>query len=333
MTSYPFDLLSAAATGSADVDRALAERPFQEFKDSLRESAELYKPSLELRTAINTAIAVGAPLLLTGDSGTGKTQAAYYTAWRLGLDWPLEFSVKSTSQGRDLLYSFDSVRYFRDAWAQARAGAEGAPVPAALDKRGYVEPGKFWQALAHKDRTPLERVKVLLIDEIDKAPKDFPNDLLHELDELRFAVPEIDEEVVASKDHRPIVFITSNSERRLSELFLRRCVYHHITFDLDSLKTVTLRRVEAGVLPPLSLVNGGLPPADAEFLDQSRRVFQELRAKVRQKIPSTGEYLIWLQAFLHRFGADRERLAAPLKELELLHLLVKDKDDWRLVRG
>lgn len=330
MASYPFDLLSAAASGAVDLDRALAERPFQELKDSLRESAELYEPSPELQTAINTAIAVGMPLLLTGDSGTGKTQAAYYAAWRLGLDWPLEFSVKSTSQGRDLLYTFDSVRYFRDAWA--RAGGAEREEGKDLDKTPYVEPGKLWQAIAKKDRTPHERVKVLLIDEIDKAPKDFPNDLLHELDELRFPVPELDTEVAASKDRRPIVFITSNSERRLPEPFLRRCVYHHITFDLGFLKRVTRRRVEAGALPPLSLVNGGLP-GDEDFLERSREVFDELRKKVRQKIPSTGEYLVWLQAFVHRFGADRVRLAAPLKELELLPLLVKDKDDWRLVRG
>jgi MoxR-like ATPase len=328
MKPYPFNLLRAAEERE-DIDQALAERPFKDFYDSLRESAPYYQPSAELKTAIHTAIAVGSPLLITGDSGTGKTQAAYYTAWRLGLDWPLEFQVRSTSQGRDLLYNFDSVRYFRDAWvAGLGRGAEGGPTP-PLDKWSYIQRGKLWQAIATKDRQPLARVKILLIDEIDKAPKDFPNDLLLELDELRFEVEELetDNEVSSTKAMRPIVFITSNSERRLPEPFLRRCVYHHITFTPDTLKAAVEQRIRQGQLPALE--NEG----SKGFVDISREKFIEVRSAVRQKLPSTGEYLAWLQLVLTQFGPDATKLRVPVSELPLLNLLVKDRDDWKLLRS
>lgn len=152
MTTYPFDLLAAVAKREHDIDRALAARPFKDWKDTLRESAELYEPTRELETAINTAIAVGMPLLLTGRSGTGKTQAAYYAALRLGLEAPLHYQVKSTSQGRDLLYTFDAVRYFRDAWARGTVGGAPAESAPSLNKWDYIEPGKLWQAIADKKR-------------------------------------------------------------------------------------------------------------------------------------------------------------------------------------
>ena len=327
MKPYPFDLLRAAE-GGEDIDQALAERPFTDFQDSLRESAPYYKPSPELETAIHTAIAVGSPLLLTGDSGTGKTQAAYYTAWRLGLEWPLEFQVRSTSQGRDLLYSFDSVRYFRDAWVAGLGRTSGEALAPALDKWSYIQPGRLWQAIATKDRQPHARVKILLIDEIDKAPKDFPNDLLLELDELRFTVEEIetDNEVSTNKELRPIVFITSNSERRLPEPFLRRCVYHHITFTPDTLKAAVAQRIRQGQLPALAA------EGSEKFLAESRTQFMEVRSLARRKLPSTGEYLTWLQLLLARFGPDVTKLRVKVGELPLLELLIKDRDDWKLVR-
>lgn len=174
---------------------------------------------------------------------------------------------------------------------------------------------------------------MLLIDEIDKAPKDFPNDLLLELDELRFEVGEIegDNEVKTDKALRPIVFITSNSERRLPEPFLRRCVYHHISYDRKFLERIVARRIREGQLKPLDAER------DRDLCSQSETRFAEVRDRVRQKQPTTGEYLLWLHALVHRFGGDlvelRRRLEVPLKELDFLHLLIKDKDDWDLVQG
>lgn len=169
--TYPFNLL-AQSDPKAVLD-ALQNRRIP--KDGLKTDAPRFVPDIDLQEAINTALAVGEPLLLTGEPGTGKTQAAYYAAWKLGLGDVLHFQVKSDSTAQDLLYHFDSVRYFHDA--HLRAGV-------TLSKMDYVEERPLWEALTS------DKPRVLLIDEIDKAPRDFPNDLLHELDQMSFTVKE-----------------------------------------------------------------------------------------------------------------------------------------------
>jgi MoxR-like ATPase len=236
MGTYPFHLVRYDREGPLEDITLLLKRPFVAINASFTADAKRFVPGEQLEIAINTALAVGAPLLITGEPGTGKTQAAYYTAYKLGIEPVLHFQVKSDSSARDLLYHFDTVRYFHDA--NVRKDGELPP------KAAYVERRALWEAIASP--TP----RVLLVDEIDKAPRDFPNDLLHELDQMEFTIAETQETIRAPKAQRPLVFITSNSERRLPEPFLRRCVYHHIRFDDELvMRAVDKRRDEYAVLP------------------------------------------------------------------------------------
>ena len=194
----------------------------------LSEGARNFLPSEHLVNAINAAIASRSPLLLTGDPGTGKTQVAYYLEKYFGI--PLfHYQVHSDSSARDLRYDFDAVAYLRDAYlASLHAGKESrsplksAAPPARTDPR-YLHKGKLWQAYEHPGEC------ILLIDEIDKAPRDFPNDLLQELADYRFDHPFPPNPAIERGDlPPPIVIITSNGERRLPDPFLRRCIVHHI---------------------------------------------------------------------------------------------------------
>jgi MoxR-like ATPase len=227
MTQYPFDLVPPKGRTPLENNSWLAKRPFAKKLGSLKKDASFFVAGEALADAINTAIALDEPLLLTGEPGTGKTQTAYYAAFQLGVEC-IHFQVKSDSTARDLLYDFDMVRYFRDANIQ-NVRTEESDGNKELDRAAYIDKRALWNAfeLARKKSMP----QVLLIDEIDKAPRDFPNDLLHELDQMEFTIIETGETIDAPVQLRPIVFITSNSERRLPEPFLRRCVYHHIEFD------------------------------------------------------------------------------------------------------
>ena len=307
---YPFDLVSHDREGSVDATHLL-NRPFTGMSNSFEEDAKLFIPGEQLEIAINTAIAVGQPLLITGEPGTGKTQAAYYAAYKLGVEPVLHFQVKSDSGAGDLLYHFDAVRYFYDANIAAREGRE-------VSKSDYVEQRKFWEAIVSP------RPRVLLIDEIDKAPRDFPNDLLHELDQMEFTVAETGELVKAPKTRRPIVFITSNSERRLPEPFLRRCVYHHIRFDYKIVEQAVASR------------RGEYSHLSEGFLELAIRRFLALRQHNLRKRPSTSELLVWLRVISLATGTSPERLEKALSSLQAgkelsglpyLSVLLKDHQD------
>lgn len=318
MSNYPFQLIRHDSDGPLADKQLLAQRPFAKVDRSFQADARRFFPGEKLETAINTAIAVGEPLLITGEPGTGKTQAAYYAAYKLGLEPVIHFQVKSDSSARDLLYHFDTVRYFHDAHLLNLSSQEGAR-PKTLDKRNYVEPRPLWQAFKKANETGVPRV--LLIDEIDKAPRDFPNDLLHELDKMEFKVVDTDEMVAAPRHLRPIVFITSNSERRLPEPFLRRCVYHHIQFD-DRLveQAVTSRREE-------------FPSLSDDFLKLAIRRFLALREESLRKRPATGELLVWLRVLALAVGSRPERLEEDLAKLPFLGVLLKDHQDIEDTRG
>lgn len=308
MNTYPFHLVPPKGREPLADNSWLVKRPFVEQHRSFKEDAQYFVAGDKLADAINTAIAVGDPLLLTGEPGTGKTQAAYYAAYQLGVEC-IHFQVKSDSTARSLLYDFDMVRYFRDAHLQNPKRRR------KLSRRAYIEKRALWEAFSRAQELGVPQV--LLIDEIDKAPRDFPNDLLHELDQMEFTITETGEKIQTSPQLRPIVFITSNSERRLPEPFLRRCVYHHIEFNDDIVHAaVESRREDFRAL-------------DDEFLKLAVKRFLALRDRNLRKLPATGELLVWLQVLSLATGTYPEQLEEDLSQLPYLEVLLKDHQDRR----
>lgn len=336
-TKVPFDLLDCTSLSAdlGDTDPDVARR--QELLGKPRMPSRLHDHRLgaltfqadeALRTAINTALAVEMPLLITGEPGTGKTQVAWFIAAAFGLGEPIALHVKSTTTSQHLLYDFDAVKYFRDAGDPERRKL-------AIDRGHYLTPGPLWRALA--ERTP----RLILIDEIDKAPRDFPNDLLHVLDQYWFEVPELDgchpdgERLpsLSQQDGRfrverdpelraPIVVITSNSERRLPEPFLRRCVFHHIELNPELVQ----RAVKAWREREIT----GL---EDEVVERALEAFHKLRQRDLRKPPSTAELLAWLK-LLSQSPQHRTALSKglpPLKELPLLAALLKDREDYATI--
>lgn len=269
-----------------------------------RDHAGVYLADPKLAIAVNTALLVEQPLLLTGEPGTGKTALAWSVASELGLGAPLTFFTRSDHQSRDVLYTFDHLlRYYH---AQDR----NRPAP---DPRDYVT----LQALGVAIRSPTQRV--VLIDEIDKAPRDFPNDLLNEIDRMEFSIRETGESFVAS--HRPVVIITSNSERQLPDPFLRRCVFYHITFpDSQHLQEILRQRL-ADLRPQENLIQAAVER------------FLELRSLAGlEKKPGPGELVPWVRVLV-RAGLEAEKLArTSLAELDYLNALIKTRHDLELVQ-
>jgi MoxR-like ATPase len=263
-----------------------------------------YVLSPQLATTVNVALALDQPLLVTGEPGCGKTALAWAVAAQLGCR-VLEFHTKSTSTARDLLYQVDSLRRFHDA---------STGDVSAKDAGKYLA----YRALGEAIRSPT--TTVVLIDEIDKAPRDFPNDLLNELDQMEFEVPDVEPPLRFRAKAKHFVLITSNSERRLPMPFLRRCVYAHVEFPDPE----TLARI-------VDLHCGA--PAKS-FAALAVRRFLELRAIDRLvKTPATGELIAWVRV-LQRMGIDETLLAAaPTGELPALETLIKMLDDLQTVRA
>ena len=226
-----------------------------------------YVVSKELATAVNAAVTLEKPLLLKGEPGTGKTRLAEELADALNTEL-LTWSIKSTTKAQQGLYEYDAVSRLRDS----QLGSDKVH-----DISNYIRPGKLWQAFT-ADRRP-----VLLIDEIDKADVEFPNDLLHELDQMAFHVYETGEQVKARV--RPIVLITSNNEKALPDAFLRRCFFHYIQFPDET----TLKQI----------VDVHYPDIQNELIDTALSLFFDLReVPGLKKKPSTSELLDWLRLLL-----------------------------------
>lgn len=310
MTTYPFNFIQGDSVEVAKKARThLANRPFTQVNTSLKSSANRFVPSESLQTAINVALAVGSPLLITGEPGTGKTQAAYYIAHQLDVKPVLHFQVKSNSQAGDLLYHFDAVAYLREAYA-ARA-SDTAP---ATSKAQFIEPRALWEAFES------DGPRVVLIDEIDKAPRDFPNDLLHELDQSAFYVNETGQTITAEPAQRPIVIITSNSERNLPDPFLRRCVFHNIEFSHSLLDDIVAAHREDFM---------GLDPS---FTALAVERFLQLRQLGLRKRPSTSELLVWLRVMAMAQASGQEViLSGGVNATPFLNGLIKDAEDMALV--
>ena len=249
-----------------------------------------------LEAAVDCALVLQKPLLVKGEPGTGKTLLAEAIAESLGarlIHWP----VKSTTRAQDGLYVYDTAQRLYDA----RFGDGDVK-----DIRHYIKLGPLGTAFSAGGRI------VLLIDEVDKADIEFPNDLLHELDRMRFVIGETGDEVVAKE--RPVVVITSNNEKELPDAFLRRCVFHFIDFPDQEL----MKRI----------VKVHHPSVDQALVDQAVVAFYELRALPRlRKRPSTSELVDWI-AVLASSGVGKERLA---KELPFLGVLLKKEQDVELL--
>ncbi|WP_295386411.1 MoxR family ATPase [uncultured Thiodictyon sp.] len=308
-----------------DWDHHDAAQACARLKDSARvashrrlsEGAEHFMPPPDLVNAINAAIASRSPLLLTGEPGTGKTQVAYYLARYFGIEL-FHYQVHSDSSARDLRYDFDAVAYLRDAYltslnlTQRRAAHRAAPD--RTDRR-YLHKGKLWLAYEHPGEC------VLLIDEIDKAPRDFPNDLLQELADYRFEHPfPPGAPIDRGNQPPPIVIVTSNGERRLPDPFLRRCIVYHIDLTPDLLGRIlgAWQGEFADRLPP---------PVQGQALQRFLEVRERLERRAGRP-PGAAEFLIWLTV-LAAAGATGEQLAAPgLADLPALHCLIKDHEDY-----
>jgi len=301
---YQFDVFQEHTPSPIEDPKILARRPLAQKTRSLQRDAERFVPGEALATAIKTAICVGEPLLITGEPGTGKTQTAYYAAWKLRLGEVLHFQVKSDSTAKDLLYHFDTVRYFQDANLRRIAveDREDQTEAACEARKKYREKRDLW--VAFEDAEIKGYPRVLLIDEIDKAPRDFPNDLLHELDQMEIYCPETNERVHVRPELRPLVFITSNSERRLPEPFLRRCVYHHIRFSQSLLHEILQARRDE-----FSNLGQG-------FVDLAMDRFLALRDSGLIKPPSASELLVWLRVVSIAVGMDEQELNLAHHNLE-----------------
>jgi len=226
-----------------------------------------YVASDDLRVAVNAAIALQRPLLIKGEPGTGKTVLAHEVAKAIKAP-PIEWHIKSTTKAQQGLYEYDAVSRLRDS--QLGDGR-------VQDIANYIKRGKLWDAFTHNERP------VLLIDEIDKADIEFPNDLLLELDRMEFYVYETQEVVKASQ--RPVVMITSNNEKELPDAFLRRCFFHYIRFPDREIMT--------------QIVDVHFPDLQRNLLREALNIFYDIReVPGLKKKPSTSELLDWLKLLM-----------------------------------
>ncbi|ERN41329.1 MoxR-like ATPase [Rubidibacter lacunae KORDI 51-2] len=283
---------------------------------------ESYIADSALRDACNVALLLGQPLLLTGEPGTGKSQFAYSLSWELGFASPFKFETKSDSIARDLFYTYDALRQFQDVQSGLKSGN-------ALDYITYralgiailrtKEPEEVRHLMPPDSLHSEKQRSVVLIDEVDKAPRDFPNDLLNELDQLYFRVPELGNvKVEADPALQPVIIVTSNSEKDLPDAFLRRCIYYNIPFPGPD-------RLAEIVACHLGLHTDG---SDG-FLQAALNLFHRLRSPsvgLRKK-PSTAELLGWLIS-LRGFAGE---VGNPMTNLDVvtrtLGSLVKTAED------
>lgn len=266
------------------------------------QGTDQYVATKALQIAVNAAIHLQKPLIVKGEPGTGKTMLAQEIARSLKMPL-ISWHIKSTTIAQQGLYEYDAVSRLRDS----QLGSEDVH-----DIANYIKKGKLWEAFEAEEQV------VLLIDEIDKADIEFPNDLLLELDKMEFYCYELQQTIVAK--NRPIVIITSNNEKELPDAFLRRCFFHYIQFP----QAATMKRI----------VDVHFPDLSEELLQRALKVFYELRnVKGMKKKPSTSELLDWLKLII------LERIS--LKELEEVNLkdklppfegaLIKNEQDYQII--
>src|SRR5882757_2750449 len=265
------------------------------------EGTAAYVADKDLMVAVNAAIALERPLLVKGEPGTGKTELARQVAAALGLDL-IEWHVKSTTRAQQGLYEYDAVSRLRDS----QLGDDRFS-----DIKNYIKRGKLWDAFAAGKKV------VLLIDEIDKADIEFPNDLLQELDRMEFFVYETGETIKAAV--RPIVIVTSNNEKELPDAFLRRCFFHYIKFpDRDTMQAI---------------VDVHFPDVKQKLVAEALNTFYQIRdVPGLKKKPSTSELLDWLKLLMvEDIPPEALREKDPTKLIPPLHgALLKNEQDVHL---
>lgn len=273
-------------------EKAAGEKEFMGFQGT-----QEYVASEELMASVNVAIALKKPLLIKGEPGTGKTMLAEAVAKALGKRLII-WNIKSTTKAQEGLYVYDTIQRLYDG----QFGEEGVD-----DIAGYIKLGKLGEAFDSEDQV------VLLIDEIDKADLEFPNDLLWELDQMEFYINETKRTVKAR--HRPIVIITSNAEKELPDAFLRRCIFHYIDFPQPQLME--------------EIVRVHFPEVEEHLLQNAMEAFYNIRSirDIRKK-PSTSELIDWINALqIGGISADTIKKALPF-----IGVVVKKDEDLELVR-
>lgn len=275
----------------------------------------LYEPQAELIDALNVALTLGLPLLLTGEPGTGKTELAKHLAWHYQLGDLLRLNVQTTSSATELYYRYDALAHF-----QYNQNNPVSLEPAAIEKR-FIRYQALGAAIVAQSR------RVVLLDEIDKAPRDLPNDVLAALEELSFYVPEIDKTYRAEASNRPVIILTSNSEKNLPDAFLRRVAYHHIQFpDREKLLGILSAKVPAYAQDQLGIL-----------VDHFNGIREDKGLKLNKK-PATAELIQWVY-FLHQADFDPAALGQSNRNAEAQRVLQasyavlsKTRDDWEALR-
>jgi MoxR-like ATPase len=309
--------------GKTISDRGLQSPLFEQIAEL--DNPANYVADKGLRDAVNVAIALGQPLFITGEPGTGKTQLASSIAYELNLSEPLIFNTKTTSTAKSLFYRYDALRHFHDSqFRKEEVSVEsyisyealGLAILLSMDldnpQRRQVN-AQLPVAHRHKSRVR----SVVLIDEIDKAPRDLPNDVLNEIETLSFTVQETGRSFSAEQSYRPIIIFTSNSEKNLPQAFLRRCIFYHISFpDTHTLKQIVQQRLKLN------------PDFTSEMVDKAIQHFVKIRELALKKQPATAELLAWIR-ILDRMHLDVENLQpGQLETLAFSYsILAKSKED------
>lgn len=316
-----FNLELYEGTGRRITDREMTLPAYEAY--SGLEDPGNYIADSGLRDAVNVALALGQPLLVTGEPGTGKTCLAASIAWELGLEL-LTFHTKTTSTAADLFYHYDALRRFQDAQLGERKDIADYITCQALGSAILLaNPTPRARAILAdnlKDKGPVR--SVVLIDEIDKAPRDLPNDVLNEVEKMTFKIKETTWEAFEiDPKNRPILVLTSNSEKNLPDAFLRRCIFYHIEFpDAKALKRIVMRRFEGH--PDIT------PDFKKAFLDGATGYFEEIRKIGLKKPPATAEFLSWI-CILKSMDVDmRELRPEQADKLSLSYsVLAKNHED------